>query len=69
MDLPSIVLLVLLGFVLGYVVRSGLRLVMKVAIAVLALAVVHMASPDGFPRMITDGLEWIWSRGQDLLAR
>ena len=33
MEWRSIILLVLLGFVLGFVVRSGLRLVVKVSLA------------------------------------
>jgi len=68
MELRTVLLLVGLGVVAGFVVRSSLRILMKVAVLLVALALVHMASPDGIPRIVSDGFGWLGSLARSLVG-
>ena len=60
MDWPIVAGLVGVGIVIGFVIRSSLGFLMKVAVVVLALAAFHVISPDGIPEMVRQGLDWLY---------
>jgi len=47
------------GIVVGFVIRSSIKFLMKVVIVLVALIAVHVISPDGIPDMIRQGLAWV----------
>ncbi len=62
MDWRIVAGLIGFGIVVGFVIRSSLGFLIKVAIVVIALAVFHVISPDGIPEMMRQGLEWIYEK-------
>ncbi len=59
------------GIVIGFVIRSSLGFLMKVAVVVVALAVFHIVSPEGIPDLIRQGMDWVYdllsSQAKDVL--
>jgi len=59
------------GIVIGFVIRSSIGFLMKVAVVVLALAAFHIISPDGIPEMVRQGIAWVYdlvsSEAKDVL--
>ena len=59
------------GIVIGFVIRSSLGFLVKVAVVVVALAIFHVVSPDGIPDMIRLGMDWVYdllsSQAKDVL--
>jgi hypothetical protein len=59
------------GIVIGFVIRSSIGFLMKVAVVVLALAAFHIISPDGIPEMARQGIAWVYdlvsSEAKDVL--
>ena len=59
------------GIVIGFVIRSSLGFLLKIAVVVVALAVFHVVSPDGIPDMIRQGMDWVYdllsSQAKDVL--
>ncbi len=64
MDLRVVAGLIGVGIVIGFVIRSSLGFLVKVAVVVVALAVFHVVSPDGIPDLIRQGMDWVY----DLLS-
>jgi len=63
-DLRVVAGLIGVGIVIGFVIRSSLGFLVKVAVVVVALAVFHVVSPDGIPDLIRQGMDWVY----DLLS-
>ena len=59
------------GIVIGFVIRSSLGFLVKVAVVVVALTVFHVVSPDGIPDMVRQGTDWVYdllrSQAKDVL--
>jgi uncharacterized membrane protein (Fun14 family) len=73
MDWRIVAGLIGVGIVIGFVIRSSIGFLMKVAIVVIALAVFHVISPDGIPEMARQGLAWLYdlviSETKDVLPK
>lgn len=71
MDWRIVAGLIGVGIVIGFVIRSSIGFLMKVAVVVLALAAFHVISPDGIPEMVRQGLDWLYqlvsSEAKDVL--
>ena len=60
MDPRIVAALIGFGIVVGFVIRSSIKFLMKVVIVLVALIAVHVISPDGIPDMIRQGLAWVY---------
>ncbi len=73
MDWRIVAGLIGVGMVIGFVIRSSLGFLMKVAVVVLALAAFHVISPDGIPELVRQGLDWLYdlvsSEAKDVLPK
>jgi uncharacterized membrane protein (Fun14 family) len=73
MDWPIVAGLIGVGIVIGFVIRSSIGFLMKVAIVVIALAAFHIISPDGIPEMVRQALAWLYdlisSEAKDVLPK
>lgn len=71
MDWQVVAGLIGVGVVIGFVIRSSLGFLVKVAVVVVALAVFHVISPDGIPDLIRQGMAWVYdlvsSQAKDVL--
>lgn len=71
MDWRIVAGLIGVGIVIGFVIRSSLGFLMKVAVVVVALAVFHIVSPEGIPDLIRQGMDWVYdllsSQAKDVL--
>ena len=71
MDWRIVAGLIGVGIVIGFVIRSSLGFLIKVAVVVVALAVFHVISPDGIPDLISQGIAWVYdlvsSQAKDVL--
>ena len=71
MDWRVVAGLIGVGIVIGFVIRSSLGFLMKVAVVVVALAVFHVVSPEGIPDLIRQGMDWVYdllsSQAKDVL--
>ena len=59
MSWPVALGLVALGVVIGFVIRSSLGFLFKVAAILVALAAFHVISPDGIPDLVRQGIDWV----------
>ncbi len=73
MDWQVVAGLIGVGIVIGFVIRSSIGFLMKVAVVVIALAAFHVISPDGIPEMVRQGLAWLYdlvsSEAKDVLPK
>ena len=71
MDWRIVAGLIGVGIVIGFVIRSSIGFLLKIAVVVLALAVFHVISPDGIPELVRQGLGWLYglvtSEAKDVL--
>ncbi len=71
MDWRVVAGLIGVGIVIGFVIRSSLGFLVKVAVVMVALAVFHVVSPDGIPDLIRQGMDWVYdllsSQAKDVL--
>ena len=73
MDWRIVAGLIGVGIAIGFVIRSSIGFLMKVAVVVIVLAIFHVISPDGIPEMVRQGLAWLYglvtSEAKDVLPR
>jgi len=54
--------LVILGIGVGFLFKSGMRALGKIAIVLLVLVVANAISPEGLPELAKRGVEWIYTK-------